>query len=348
MATQPTERLPPAQPITPRSHVNDWISASGGVLAVGALFSFALLVWMDFTSGEKNPYLGIFTYIVAPGFLITGLITVFFGAWAQRRWAIQHAAVPDKWRLDLSSPAHRRLVVMFGVGGVIFLLLSAFGSYQTYHYAESTQGARARVDCVQCHIGSGATAFVQAKLNGTRQLVTFTLDNYNRPIDTPVHNLRPARETCEKCHWPDKFHGNIDLTFDHFLSDRKNTAVSVRMLLHVNSGRPGNPLAGIHWHVNPDSTVEYYAADADRQDIVWMRVTNKKEGTAKIYATRSSRASRPPGSSAKWTASTVPTGRPTSSRRPMTPWSGPWRWARSAPGSPTSSAARCRPWCRRG
>ena len=46
----------------PRSNFNNWISASGGVLALGALFSFALLVWMDFTGDHKNPYLGIFTY----------------------------------------------------------------------------------------------------------------------------------------------------------------------------------------------------------------------------------------------------------------------------------------------
>ena len=83
--------------LKPRSHFNNWISAIGGVVAIGALFSFALLVWMDFTQGDKNPYLGIFTYIVAPGFLIGGLCAIFFGAWAQRRWAVKHAAtMPDK------------------------------------------------------------------------------------------------------------------------------------------------------------------------------------------------------------------------------------------------------------
>ena len=295
-----TSTPPPSQP---RSHFNNWISAIGGVIAIGALFSFALLVWMDFTGGGKNPYSGIFTYLVAPAFLIAGLTLAIFGAWAQRRWAIKHAATaPDKWRLDFSNPAQRRWLIMLGIGGVGFLLLSAFGSYQTFHYAESTQfcgqvchtamnpefstyqrGAHARVDCVACHVGSGATAFIKAKINGTHQLIAYTLDNYNRPIDTPVKNLRPARETCEKCHWPEKFHGNIDLTFDHYLSDKKNTAVSTRMLLHVNQGRPGSPLSGIHWHVNPDSSVEYYAADEDRQDIVWMRVTNKKDGSARIY-----------------------------------------------------------------
>lgn len=292
----------PVPALRPRSNFNNWISAIGGVIAVGALFSFALLAWMDLAGSNRNPYLGIFTYIVAPGFLIAGLVLAFFGAWAQRRWMIKHAGAPDRWRLDLDNHEQRRRVAIFAAGATGFIMLSAFGSYQSFHYSESVQfcgevchsamnpefetyqrGSHARVDCVQCHVGSGLGAFVEAKINGTHQLITFLLDNYNRPIDTPVVNLRPAQETCEKCHWPEKFLGNLDVTYEHFLSNRKNDAYSVRMLLRVNTGRPGSPLGGIHWHVSPDAKVEYLAADADRQDIVWMRVTDKKEGTVKVF-----------------------------------------------------------------
>ena len=183
-------------------------------------------------------------------------------------------------------------------------MLSAFGSYQTYLYSESTtfcgavchsamnpefttyqRGAHARVACVECHVGPGASAFINAKINGTHQLIAFTLNNYHRPIDTPVKNLRPARDTCEKCHWPQKFDGNVDVAFDHYLSDKKNTAYTVRLLLHVNSGHPGSPIGGIHWHVSPDSKVEYYATDEKRQQIAWMRVTNRKDGSVREYRT---------------------------------------------------------------
>ena len=301
-----SEPLPPSSstPAKPRSIFNNWISASGGVLVVCALFSFALLVWMDFTQGDKNPYLGIVTYLVAPGFLIAGIIVVFGGAWAQRRWQIKHVATQDKWRLDFSDKQHRRSLVIFGSLAAVFLMLSAFGSYQTYHYAESTQfcgevchramspeattykrGAHARVECVQCHVGSGVQWFIKAKINGTHQLIAYTLDNYKRPIDTPVKNLRPAQDTCEKCHWPEKFHGNIDINYTHFLSDKKNSPYSVRMLMRVNEGQPGGQIGGIHWHVNPDSRVEYYPADDKRQDIPWMRVTNLKDGTSRVYRT---------------------------------------------------------------
>jgi hypothetical protein len=145
------------------------------------------------------------------------------------------------------------------------------------------RGAHARVDCVECHVGSGAQWFVKAKINGTHQLIAYILDNYNRPIDTPVKNLRPAQDTCEKCHWPQKFAGNVQIDFDHFLSDKKNTPYTARMLLHVNKSAPGSPLGGIHWHVSTTDRVEYYAIDEKRQDIPWMRVTNLKDNTTRIF-----------------------------------------------------------------
>lgn len=295
----------PARPARPRSHFNNWITAIGAVVALGALFSFAFMVWMDFTQDNANPYLGIFTYIVAPGFLIGGVALIFFGAWAQRRWAIEHAAtVPDKWRINLADPKQRFQLILFGTGALTFVLLSAFGSYQTYHYAESNQfcgevchtamnpewatyqrSAHARVDCVQCHVGSGAQWFIKAKINGTRQLIAYVLDNYNRPIETPVHTMRPAQDTCQKCHWSEKFHGNVEINYEHFLSDKNNTPYTARMLMHVNKGAPGSAAGGIHWHASETEKVEYYATDNKRQEIPWTRVTNLKDGTSRVFRT---------------------------------------------------------------
>ncbi len=289
--------------LKPRSYFNNWITAVGAVLAVGALFSFALLVAMDFSESNKNPYLGILTYIVAPIFLIAGIVVALTGAFLERKFARQHLpGVTHRWSVDFEDPRQRRFLLIFGGGTAVFLMLSAFGSYQTYHYSESTtfcgevchramgpelrayqRGAHARVECVACHIGSGAKWFVKAKINGTHQLIAYTFDNYSRPIGTPIKNLRPAQDICEKCHWPEKFLGNVDLNFEHYLNDKKNTGYAVRLLMRVNTGRPGSPPGGIHWHVSPDSQVEYYAADEKRQDIVWMKVTNKKDGTSRIF-----------------------------------------------------------------
>jgi hypothetical protein len=311
--------LPPAPGIPrplrqPRSHFNNWISAIGMIIAAGALFSFAFLVWMDFSQLEKNPYLGILTYLVAPAFLITGIILILGGAWLQRRYALKHAGDrPDRWQIDLGDERQRRFIFGLAGGGVLFLVLSAFGSYQTYHYSESNEfcgevchkamhpefvtykrGSHARVDCVECHIGSGAEWFIKAKINGVHQLISYALDNYERPIRTPLTNLRPAPEICERCHWPEKFHGNIEINFQHFLSDKENTPFTVRMLLHVNKSAPGSPPGGIHWHVSDTERVEYYAADEQRNDIPWMRVVNLKDGTSRVFRTDEFEGEPPP------------------------------------------------------
>jgi hypothetical protein len=138
---------------------------------------------------------------------------------------------------------------------------------------------------VDCHIGSGAEWFIKAKINGTHQLITYTLDTYSRPINTPLKQLRPAQDICAKCHWPEKFHGNVEINFQHFLSDKKNTPYTARMLMHVNKSAPGSPAGGIHWHVSDSEKVEYYATDDKRQDIPWTRVTNLKDGTSRVFRT---------------------------------------------------------------
>jgi formate-dependent nitrite reductase cytochrome c552 subunit len=155
------------------------------------------------------------------------------------------------------------------------------------------RGSHARVDCVDCHVGAGAQSFVKAKINGTHQLIAYTLTDYKRPIETPIKNLRPAQEICEKCHWPEKFHGNIDVSYEHFLTDRGNTPYSVRMLMRVNTTKAGSPAGGIHWHVNQDEKVEYFALDEKRQDIPWMRVTDRRDGTARVYRVESFKGEPP-------------------------------------------------------
>jgi hypothetical protein len=104
-----------------------------------------------------------------------------------------------------------------------------------------------------------------------------------RPIETPVKNMRPARDTCEQCHWPEKFVGNLDRTFYHYLSDDANTPFAVQLLLKVGGGGTDGPPTGIHWHVNKDEKVEYIATDAQRQVIPWVRVTDVATGKATVY-----------------------------------------------------------------
>jgi nitrate/TMAO reductase-like tetraheme cytochrome c subunit len=292
----------------PASHSiwHNWVSLAGVVLAAGSLFAFLLLFALDLMGrGSGNPYLGILCYVVAPGFFFLGAAVTLAGAWHQRRHparALQ--AHPPRLAIDLSRPRDRRVLLWFAFGAATFLLFTAVGSYQTYVYTESNQfcgevchtvmgpeytayhrSPHARVACVECHVGSGATWFIKAKLNGTRQLYGVLSGQYSRPIPTPVENLRPASETCEQCHWPEKYSGSIERNFNRFLADGKNTPFSVRLLVNVGGGSPAQgPVGGIHWHMNISNKVEYYATDVQRQVIPWIRVTGL-DGTVTIYRT---------------------------------------------------------------
>jgi len=150
-------------------------------------------------------------------------------------------------------------------------------------YTAYLHSPHARVECTACHVGPGASAFVKAKINGVHQLMGVVRGNYQRPIPTPIKNLRPAEETCEQCHWPEKFVGNLDRTFNHFLADETNTPFSVRLILKVGGGDllHGQP-GGIHWHMALANKVQYIATDEKRQVIPWVRLTDQS-GTITEY-----------------------------------------------------------------
>jgi formate-dependent nitrite reductase cytochrome c552 subunit len=166
--------------------------------------------------------------------------------------------------------------------------LTAVGSYQTYVYTESDsfcgmvchsvmgpeltayrRNAHARVACVDCHVGEGAKSYIAAKINGVHQLYRITFNRVPRPIPTPIHNLRPARETCERCHWPEKHSGNLERTMPAFLADEANSPYTVRLLLKVGRQRQSSTAsrAASTGTRASDTKVEYFASDPQRQTI---------------------------------------------------------------------------------
>jgi nitrate/TMAO reductase-like tetraheme cytochrome c subunit len=183
-----------------------------------------------------------------------------------------------------------------------FLLFSALGSFQTYRITETVEfcgkvchepmkpeftayqnGTHAHVTCVECHVGSGAAFYLKSKINGAHQLWGVISGKYKHPIPTPVSNLRPAQDTCEKCHWPQRFSGNLERTYVHTLAGADGKTFTVRLLLHVGGGDSQHGLVGgIHWHTSKEHRVEYYAEDEQRLKIPWVRVSNA-DGTSTVY-----------------------------------------------------------------
>ena len=292
--------VPSRQP----SAFRNWLSFIGAMVGIGALFSFLLLFVLDGLSKFANPYVSILTYMVVPGFLISGLALMFFGAWRERRRRA-HGVGPASLQIDLNQPRDRRLLVTFFAGSVVFLLLSAIGSYNAFNFTESVtfcgetchkvmkpekvthdHGPHARVACVECHVGKGVSWFVKSKISGSYQLYSVAFNKYPTPIGTPIKNLRPARDTCEECHWPQSFVGNLDRTFNYYQSDASNSPYAIRLLLKIGGSDPKRgPVGGIHWHNLPGNKVEYVATDAARQKIPWVRVTDAG-GKVTVFKTK--------------------------------------------------------------
>jgi hypothetical protein len=95
---------------------------------------------------------------------------------------------------------------------------------------------------------------------------------YSCPIPTPIEHLRPARETCEKCHWPEKFHQDKLKIITHYKDDRDNAKYYTAVLLKVGGPEAeGAKPTGIHWHVSGGNRVIYASEKGERKDIPWIR-----------------------------------------------------------------------------
>jgi hypothetical protein len=279
-------------PRDPFSLVGTILTTIGGVL-------FVVFFFLDLVGLHTNPYMGIVFFMVLPTIFIIGLLLIPVGVWRERRRRLAGKPSAPPWpRLDLNDPRQRSWVALIAAATVVNVVIVSLAAYSGVEYMDSVKfcgqvchtvmkpeftahenGPHARVACVQCHIGPGAGWFVRSKLSGARQVLAVTFHTYERPIPSPVQNLRPARETCEECHWPDKFQGDITRIVHNYADDEKNTDTPVTLALHVGGG--DGP--GIHWHVSAGTKVEYIATDDKRQVIPWVRLT-KADGTVQVFA----------------------------------------------------------------
>jgi c(7)-type cytochrome triheme protein len=292
----------PRGPIRFRHLFLNWVSLAGAIIAGLGLVTDLFLILADIVVPSHNPYVGIVTYMLLPGVIILGLGLMGLGAlirYVQVRRGREFLVLPH---LDLNSSRHRFLLVGSVSILVLFLGLSAVGGYQAYHFTDSVQfcgqachtvmspeftayqdSPHARVPCASCHIGPGAEWFVRSKLSGTYQIYSVLFNKYPRPIPTPIHNLRPAQQTCEQCHWPAKFWGEQLASRVHFASDERNTRRQVDVLMKTGGAGLGG--AGIHWHMNISNRIWYIATDERRQVIPWVRSEDTKGRVTEYVST---------------------------------------------------------------
>jgi hypothetical protein len=279
------------------------VSLIGVTVTTASAFLILILVLFEGTGAHGNPYIGIIAYLILPAFFVAGLALIPAGLVWDRRRIRRAAARGEPMRhfpvIDMNRDATRRIVLAVVLLTVANLVILAFATFKGVEVMETTEfcGAtchsvmapeytayqdspHSRVKCVECHIGPGADWFVKSKLSGAWQVVSVNLNLYQRPIPTPIHNLRPARETCEQCHWPSKFVGDRLRVRTHYDQDEENTELKTVLLLRVG-GVEGRTSHGIHWHVDPSNTIRY-RSDPSREMIYDVELT-LPDGTVKRY-----------------------------------------------------------------
>ena len=280
------------------------ISYFGGLIILVTVMLILLFLLLSFSLQAPSPYIGIFTYMIFPGFLVLGILIFLYGisreSRRRRRLGAKEALPYPK--LDLNDSRQRKIFTFVLTGGCLLGILLSFVGYNGYLFTDSNtfcgklchrvmkpeytaylNGPHARVPCVDCHVGSGVSWYVKSKISGVPQVFATLFRTYSRPIPVPLKNLRPARETCEECHWPEKFYGAQLMQYPYFRYDEKNTPEQISLLVRTGGGTPNlGENAGIHWHMAIIEKIYFRATDPELQHILWIRVEHG-DGSITIY-----------------------------------------------------------------
>ena len=267
---------------------NNWMTLAGVALTTSSAFTLVWFWFMELTSPRAiHPYAGILLFLILPAIFLVGLVLIPLGILrVRRKQRLAGEAPTPLQKVDFTQPRIRRLMLV--VGALTFANVGIMGTAglkgveymdsnrfcgMTCHtvmspeYTAFLDSPHSRVGCAQCHIGHGAPALVKAKLSGTRQLFAVAFGTYSRPIPSPVEHLRPARETCEQCHWPQKFTDDKLIVRTKFAEDEANTPSTSVLLLKIGGHTP-NGTTGIHGrHLDAMERISYVTTDTRRQEI---------------------------------------------------------------------------------
>ena len=302
---------------------NNPLSLAGGALTTASgVTMIGYWVVELFGRGNDNPYLGIIFFLILPAIFVAGLVMIPFGVYFRRRDLKKAGRIPAVFpEIDLNDRIFRHGLDIVLVATIVNLLVVSIASYRGASYMDSPEfcgqschvmhpeyaayqvSAHSHVACVDCHIGSGATSYFEAKVNGTKQLIEVTLrpvagmapkliPTYPTPIPSPVQNLRPAREICEGCHTPARFIGEKLLVKSSFADDETNTETQSVVVLHLGGRDSLSHLTGIHGvHLGH---IEYITTDASRTTIPWVQRRNA-DGSETVFTASSLNGAMPKG-----------------------------------------------------
>jgi hypothetical protein len=254
-----------------------WVAMTGTALVTLAGFSWLFLLPLHIAGNASNPYIGLLAFVALPMIFFCGLALIPIGIALGRRHVTQAlATVPDR------RAAWRRAGIFFGVMTLANVVIGSQLSYRAVSQMETVQfcgqtchvmkpeftahmrPSHAQLECVACHVATGATGFVKSKMAGTRQLLAVTLNNFPRPIESAMESNRlvPSAETCENCHQRTKPMIPRVRVISKYKDDETNTRTETVLTMMVDR---------IHGaHLGPGVHIRYAAADKKRQTIPWV------------------------------------------------------------------------------
>lgn len=132
----------------------------------------------------------------------------------------------------------------------------------------------ARVTCEDCHLGRAplATQIIRKIEYSWQTGSAMVTGHYEYPI--VARNMRPARDVCETCHYPQVFSNDTLIEINRYAEDENNTLSTTYLVMKTGGGSDREGLGyGIHWHI--ENPVYYYATDEARQEIPYVRVEHE-------------------------------------------------------------------------
>ena len=271
-----------------------WLAMTGLGIVLTAIVVWSCLLPTSLRHGTDNPYIGLAMTAAGAG-LVFGLVLTPLGLFLGRRKLQKRLATA----IAEPKTAWRKFLLFIAIVSVFNLLIASQTVTSAVHSMETRQfcgschvmtaharafelGPHASLHCVDCHVGDGALGFIQAKMQGTHQLMQVLTDSVHLPIGGAIASgkMVPSAQTCEDCHWRDQPAAARVRMIRKYAPDEKNTPETT--LLTMNTG--GRKMGGIHGaHHGDGIEVKFVARDPKRQDIPLVEYRNTATGVTRTY-----------------------------------------------------------------
>jgi hypothetical protein len=272
-----------------------WLSAIGVLLASVASVAFLILLAVELSGRQLSNYTGILSYVILPGLFLLGLALIPIGLWRLRKQ--EKAGKPSAFPIfNFNDPRLRGIALVTAAVTVVNLMLVSTATFKGLEVLHSDQfcggtchtvmqpedvahkvTAHAKVQCADCHIGEGATHFVNAKVRGATQLLQFIVGDVDRPIPQPTE---VATAICTRCHAPERF-SEDRLHVRRMYGDEEKAVEKITVYRNRIGGFRDGQWQGVHKH---NGMSIRYRSDPKRAVITEISLTRPDGGTDAFVA----------------------------------------------------------------